>query len=293
MKLENYLSFLSWQGQKIKVQDFKNLKKSFISSPENIKHIVSLPQTQEFLINHPLWWKKAEEDYKSCKEKGYKITFFGEEDYPDIFSKLDTPPFLTYIGESLNQKNLFPIAIVGSRESSEMTLNWMDFYLPKVIQEQNVCVVSGGARGVDQKAHKIAIRLKVPTVCFVPSGLDHLYPTSLYLLKNKVLDNGGTFISCFPSNQKMRKSSFHIRNALMACYSQLILIMQAQIRSGTMITAKKGLDYGVPIATIPGPTLSTGFSGNLQLLYDGAFLLRDGMDLNCLVENLNSFTQKN
>ena len=289
MKLESYLSLLVWQGQKIKAKDFTNLKESSISSPENIKHIVSLPQTQEFLINHPLWWKKAEEDYKSCKAKGYKITFFGEKDYPDAFSKLDTPPFLTYIGESLNQ-DLFPIAIVGSRKSCEVTLNWMDFYLPKVIKEQNVCIVSGGARGVDQKAHKIAIRLKVPTVCFIPSGLDHFYPDSLCLFRNKILDCGGTFVSCFSSNQKMRKSFFHIRNALMACYSQLILIMQAQIRSGTMITAKKGLDYGVPIATIPGPTLSTGFAGNLQLLYDGAFLLRDGVDLNCLVENLNSFS---
>ena len=289
MNLTSYLSLLSWQKQKVYAIDFKKLKESSISSPEEIKSIISCPQTQDYLIHYPAWWKKAKSDYLSCKKKGYKITFLGQKDYPESFLKLERPPVLTYIGDVLNQNKNFSLTVVGSRESQETTLNWMDFYLPQIIEHNKISIVSGGARGVDQKAHRIALRLKASTLCFVPSGLDHIYPSSLYQLKNQILDSGGAFISCFAPDEVMKKSFFHIRNALMACYSKLILIMQAKVRSGTMITAKKGLDYGIPVAVIPGPVLSTHFEGNLQLLYDGAFLLRDGQDLNILIQNLNSF----
>ena len=84
----------------------------------------------------------------------------------------------------------------------------------------------------------------------------------------------------------MQKSFFHIRNRLMACYSLLVVILQAQIRSGTMLTAKSAADYGTPVAVLPGPALAPAFTGNLQLLYDGAFLLRDQMDLALLIESL-------
>ena len=76
----------------------------------------------------------------------------------------------------------------------------------------------------------------------------------------------------------MRKSFFHIRNALLACYSKLVLVGQAQIRSGTMLTARKALDYGVPVAA--------PWTGNLQLIYDGAYLLRDDIDLSLLIESV-------
>lgn len=286
MNLNTYLALLSWQNQRVQRKDFKILNESSISSPEEIKTIVSSVKLQEFLKHNPLWWKRAEKDYQYCKQKNYHITFLGETHYPKNFEQLEILPTLTYIGEPPKQDTSFPVSIVGSRKIHELTLNWMDFYLPDVVKANNICIVSGGARGVDQKAHQIAVRLKTFTTCFVPSGLDHLYPSKLNGLKTQILDSGGTFISCFSPFVRMKKSFFHIRNSLMACYSKLIIIMQAEMRSGTMITAHRGLDHGTPIAVVPGPPLLAGFSGNLQLLYDGAFLLRDGADLNLLIKNL-------
>ena len=287
MVLESYLALLSFQGCKISLKDFENLQKGMIKSPEDISSIVSNLETREFLRHNKNWWKQAERDYKHCKKYSYKITWPGREDYPAVFSSFfEYPPILTYIGASNLHKEYFPITFVGSRKSDNHILNWMDFYIPKTIQEKKICIVSGGARGIDQKAHSIAIRLKTPTVCFLPSGLDRFYPADLYNFKKEILDNGGSFISCFPPHSSMYKSFFHIRNRLMACYSRLIVVVQAQIRSGTMLTAKKALDFGVPVSTLPGPALSTMFTGNLQLLYDGAFLLRDNLDLDLLVESL-------
>ena len=283
---EDYLALLSWQGCKIPLQDFINLKKQKIHNPENFASVVSLLETKEYLTHNKHWWRQAEIDYKNCQKKNYQILYPGKRAYPKKFIHyFETVPILLCLG-NLPSKNYFPITFVGSRRSDELILNWMDFYLPMLIQEKQICVVSGGARGIDQKAHSIAVRSKSPTLCFLPSGLDHFYPDSLNSLKTGILDNGGAFISCFPPGTQMYKSYFHIRNSLMSAYSSLVLILQAQIRSGTMLTARKSLEYGIPVATLPGPTLSVHFTGNLQLLYDGAYLIRDNIDLSLLIESL-------
>ena len=289
MVWSDYLALLSWQGCKILLKDFQSLKRVHPNSAEDFKHIVSLPETKQFLTYNKHWWKKAEEDHKTCSRKGYQLTWPGKEDYPASFLSLDEPPVsLTYLGDlpRLEKERYFPLTMVGSRKSHEIALNWMDFYLPKIVHSKKICLVSGGARGIDQKVHSIAIRQSSPTVCFLPSGLDYFYPAGLLYFKKSILNHGGVFISCFPPDAQMRKPFFHIRNELLACYSKLVLVGQAQIRSGTMLTARKALDHGVPVATLPGPPLSAPWTGNLQLIYDGAYLLRDDRDLTLLIESI-------
>lgn len=281
---------LTWQGCQVSLNDFNriNEEESFQDPTKSLKQIVSSENTKSFLTQNPDWWKKAESCYKLCKQKGYQMIWPGEESYPQPFLRFyDSPPMLTYIG-SLPKKSDLSVTIVGSRKSTETALSWMDFFLPKVITEHKLWIVSGGARGIDQKAHSIAIRLRTPTVCFLPSGLNHIYPAQLSHLKKEILESGGAFVSCFPPNFRMHKSFFHIRNRLMACFSLLVLVLQAEKRSGTMLTAQKALDSGLPVGTLPGSPLSPLWTGNLQLLYDGAFLLRDSLDLSLLVENLKN-----
>lgn len=284
---QDYLSLLSWQGCKIPLKDFINLKNQGVQNPENLVSVVSLLETKEYLIHNKNWWRKAELDYKYCKEKGYQLFYPGKQNYPEKFLYFfDTVPILLGLGNLPSEGAYFPITCVGSRVADELVLNWMDFYLPSLIKDKQICIVSGGARGIDQKAHSIAIRSKSPTLCFLPSGLDHFYPESLNSLRKGILDNGGVFLSCFPPWLKMYKSCFHMRNSLMSAYSSLVLILQAQIRSGTMLTAQKSLKYGIPLAVLPGPALSVRWGGNLQLLYDGAYLVRDSVDLSLLIESL-------
>ena len=283
---QDYLALLSWQGCKIVLQDFINLNHQDIQIPENFVSFVSSLETKEYLIYNKKWWKKAESDYKYCQSKNYQLSYPGKISYPKKYLHFfDRVPILLILG-SVHSESYFPITCVGSRSGSELIFNWMDFYLPSLIQQKKICIVSGGARGIDQKAHTIAIRSNSPTLCFLPSGLDYFYPKSLSAMQKGILDSGGAFISCFPPWAKMYKSYFHIRNSLMSAYSSLVIIFQAQNRSGTMLTAKRSLDYGIPLAVLPGPPLSVHFTGNLQLLYDGAYLIRDGTDLSLLIESL-------
>ena len=284
----DYLALLSWQNCKITKKDFINLQSQEIKSPENLSSIVSVLETKEYLISNKYWWKKAEKDYKYCKKRNYQLLAPYHHSYPKPFLDFfDNVPICLVLGDLAFQNDFIPITFVGSRKADELVLNWMDFYLPSLIKEKQICIVSGGARGIDQKAHKIAIRSQKPTLCFLPSGLDHFYPDSLNRIKTAILNNGGAFISCFPPWADMQKSYFHIRNGFMSAYSSLVVILQAQLRSGTMLTAKKSLDFGVPLAVLPGPTLSVNWTGNLQLIYDGAFLIRDNIDLALLIESLS------
>ena len=287
MKWADYLSLLYWQGCKITFQDFINLESQNIQNPENFFPLVSSLKTKEYLIHNKYWWKKAEEDYKHCRNQNYQLLYPGKKAYPKKFIQFfETVPILLSLGNWPSDKAHFPITCVGSRSADEQALNWLDFYLPSLIQEKQICVISGGARGIDQKAHKVAVRSQGPTLCFLPSGLDHFYPERLKALKKGILDNGGAFVSCFPPWGKMYKFYFHVRNGLMSLCSSLVLILQAQVRSGTMLTAQKSLDYGIPLAVLPGPALSVRWTGNLQLLYDGAYLIRDNIDLSLLIESL-------
>ena len=288
MEWLDYLSLLQWQKCRLSRDDFSRLEREKIQRPEEMAGLVSSPETREHLIQNKLWWKKAEADYKLCRDKNYQLLYPGKQGYPERFSQfLDSVPVFLCLGNPLCIKDHFPITFVGSRQGDETAFNWLDFHLPPLLNEKRICVVSGGARGLDQKAHTVAIRSKKPTVCFLPSGLDCFYPESLTYLKTGVLDCGGAFLSCFPPWAEMRKAYFYVRNELMSIYSYLTVILQAQIRSGTMLTAQKSLKYGIPIATLPGPPLACQWTGNLQLLYDGAFLIRDRADLSILVEGLS------
>ena len=286
MTLFDYLALLSWQNCPISSQDFDFLRDSGIENPEKFHIFLSFSKTREYVLSNKNWWKKAEQDYKSCQEKAYHILSPDKKDYPKSFLECyEKIPIFSVLGKI--PKDFLPVTFVGSRQPDELVLNWMDFYLPDLLKEKKICIVSGGARGIDQKAHKIAIRSGKPTLCFLPSGLDSFYPKSLYPLKSSILDQGGAFISCFPYWEEMRKSYFHKRNALMSAYSKLVVILQAQIRSGSMLTAKKSLELGTPIAVVPGPILSASWTGNLQLIYDGADMIRDHLDLSILVDRLN------
>ena len=284
----DYLSLLSWQNCKITKRDFMNLQSQEIQNPENLTSIVSTIETKEYLTSNKYWWKKAETDYKRCQKRNYQLLAPNHPAYPNQFLDFfDSAPIFLVLGDLSFQTTFSPITFVGSRKADELILNWMDFYLPPLLKEKQICIVSGGARGIDQKAHKIAIRSQQPTLCFLPSGLDHIYPDSLNLIKSAILDNGGAFISSFPPWARMQKSYFHIRNSFMSAYSDLVVILQAQLRSGTMLTAKKSLDFGVPLGVLPGPPLSVNWTGNLQLIYDGAYLIRDNVDLTLLIESLS------
>lgn len=223
--------------------------------------------------------KKTQAFINQLQSKGGQVCVYGGSDYPKAFMDLDNPPLaLSYWGQPV-WKDRKCLAVVGSRNPSQQTLQWLDEFLPEVIKSTEVCLVSGGARGVDQKVHSISIRNNNPTVCFVPSGLFELYPKSLVRFVRPIIEAGGAVVSQFSPVQPMFKSNFYARNRLIAAISKYVFIAEANARSGSYLTARMAIELGRPVGALPFFPCSQSGEGNLNLLFDGADMIKNAESL--------------
>lgn len=211
-------------------------------------------------------------------ENDAKILTVFDSNYPERFLFLKNPPFiLTYFGEIDFSHHFF--SIVGSRNPSGASSRWLENEVSKLLSVKNLCVVSGGARGVDQKAHSLALRHQKPTYMLLPSGLARPYPKNIMSWKSTVVDLNGAIISQFSPFEDMRKHYFHMRNQIIASFSQHILIVDAKRRSGTMMTASYASSLGTDVLVVPNSPLFESSLGGLDLLFAGADLVRDHQDI--------------
>lgn len=192
----------------------------------------------------------------------------------------DGPEKLNFKGNLFEKKDYKFIAVVGSRRHSSYAKNVIK-KLFKELQGQPIIIVSGLALGIDALAHSEAIKNNLKTITFPGSGLDEkiLYPKSNLGLAREILDDDGLLISEFENEEKTMPYFFPKRNRLMAGISDLILVIEAQEKSGTLITARLALDYNKELATIPNSIFSDYSAGSNRLLKEGASPIFSGQDI--------------
>jgi DNA processing protein len=187
--------------------------------------------------------KKIEEIQKLCELNTINIVYPGHSDYPCEFLSLHQPPlFITYIGRPVWQTRAC-FAVVGSREPQRRTLEWLDLHLSDALIECRkfslpLAVVSGGARGIDQRAHRLANSAETPTIVFLPSGILNPYPSEMESWKAAVLESGGAMVSLRAPEESVRPSFFEARNELIAAVSKLVFVAEARRRSGSSMTGR-------------------------------------------------------
>lgn len=223
--------------------------------------------------------RRAEDEEKRLRRKGLHCAIHGARPLPPGFRRMADPPLtLTYWGD-LSSLEKPALAVVGSREPRAESLEWMELELGDFLRNEDAVIVSGGARGIDQKAHQLALRAKRPTMVLLPSGLENPYPSSWKEWRPWVEKTGGCLVSEYPAEFEMRKAHFHHRNRLIAAWGLMTLVVEARARSGTLITATRAAELGRPLVVVPGAPWDSAFEGNLQLLTEGATLLRGAEDL--------------
>ncbi|MDE0152024.1 MAG: DNA-processing protein DprA [Bdellovibrionales bacterium] len=293
MEWKKYFALLSWQKQTVLIDDFQQLNKQYetIQSPEDLYSFSSTPSTRQYLLENKGWWKQAEKHIKVCERQKIQLTWPGQQDYPPLlYYYKNSPVLLSYRGAPAWLKH-FQFCVVGSRKIHPSTCQWMDHFLSVFLKKYPLCLLSGGARGVDQKGHALAIRSQTPTVCFLPCGLSNIYPANLKAWEKPILHTGGAFLSPFPPEFQIQKSFFHYRNTIMSKMSHLVFILQAEKRSGSMMTAQKAGHLGVTLCTLPGPVMNPLFAGNLKLINEGTLMIRDDQDLETLYQAQTLFHQ--
>lgn len=239
---------------------------------------------QDFGWNQNQFQKKYElivDQVRRELDLNYKFTWFGEASFPALFYFLeDSPLLLSYLGESC-WEGRFCLSVVGSREPTQLSQDWMKSEFLEFLKqvESPLCIVSGGARGLDQMAHQLSLLANKSTVLFLPSGLSCPYPESLSKMRQEMIENGGAIVSEYDANLSMHKGLFSHRNRLIAAMNHSLLIVEASQRSGALMTAHYALELGKPIWVVPGHPLNKAFSGSVDLISFGAQMVRHREDL--------------
>lgn len=247
----------------------------------NYRNPKSVTQIPMDLVYTESEYKEAYHYIQSLELSGIKFTHPEHKFYPQAFLKMREPPlFLEYLGEPLWMSSDF-ISIVGSREIDMLTEKWMRQHITEFLTENTTKqgVVSGGARGVDQLAHTIAIKCNKPTIFVLPSGLCELYPSQLKSFHQQINLYPICFLSEFEMTQTIRKAHFYFRNRLIAALGDMTLVTQATLKSGSLLTVHHCLENGRPVLVVPAHPEMHGFDGNIRLLRDGAYLINNSDDL--------------
>lgn len=172
------------------------------------------------------------------------------------------------------------LAVVGSRRHTrygkEITQKLVSF-----LSHYPIIIVSGLALGIDSIAHKTALEVKLPTVAVPGSGLAHknLYPSLHKQLAKDILSSGGVLISEFTPETKAAPWTFPKRNRIMAGLCDAVLVIEAEEKSGTLITARLALEYNKTVLAVPGNIDSPTSSGTNWLIRQGATPITKGEDI--------------
>ena len=208
------------------------------------------------------------------------IREIGKKDFPKRLLEIPDCPKKLYIKGVLPPEDCKYLCVVGSRKYSEYGRQSIEKLIAG-LRGYPVVIVSGLALGIDSIAHYSALSTGLKTIAVPGSGLDPkvLYPASHKQLADKIVETGGALISEFEPNFRATAYSFPQRNRIMAGLSDAVLVVEAELKSGTLITSKYATDYNRDVLTIPGSIFSATSAGPHMLIRLGATPITSSVEL--------------
>ncbi len=236
---------------------------------------------EKFKIDREMYSSKYDcfmqiEDYIEKNNLEY-LTYFDVK-YPRKLREIAQAPRLLYYKGNLDVMDMISIAVVGSRKPSNYGI-WATNKFLKDLVSSGFCVISGMAAGIDKFAHQGALENNGKTICVLGSSITKPYPKANSRLMYKVIDSGGLVMSEYSDLSSIVPANFAYRNRIVSGLSDGILIVEAGMKSGTLITADYGLEQGKNIFAIPGNIDSVSSIGTNNLIKQGAQLVTSINDI--------------
>lgn len=211
--------------------------------------------------------------------KEIKTLKIEDENYPSLLKAISKPPTPLYIkGELIKNEPCF--AIVGARRCSDYGKE-IAFSIAKNLVQSGIIIVSGMARGIDSFAHQGAIEGGGRTIAVLGTGIDEksIYPKENIGLSRKIVAKGGCLISEYPVGTRGLRQNFPERNRIIAGLSLGVLVVEAKIKSGALITARLSKIQGRKIFAVPGSIHLLNSKGPHFLIKNGAKLVESADDI--------------
>lgn len=221
------------------------------------------------------------EELAAVLAQNIAVTTCWDRDYPPQLHHIHNPPLVLYLQGHLGFEDLREIsqqvAMVGSRQCSQYGIT-TTISIAKYLAGQGVTVVSGMARGIDTYAHKGVLEAGGVTLAVLGCGVDLCYPKENAQLYTHIQQRGG-ILSEYPPGTEARPFHFPMRNRIISGLTDATVVVEAGLKSGSLITADCALEQGKNVYAVPGPITSKLSTGTNNLIKQGAYLLTDPREI--------------
>jgi len=223
------------------------------------------------------WRHQVDKELISAEKIGARLVTWTDEEYPFGLKQIYDPPPLLYVLGALKPQDQRAVAVVGSRYPT----TYGEMFAERIalgLGQRGVTVVSGLARGVDSAAHRGALAAGGRTLGVLGCGIDLIYPPENKKLFGEV-EAQGAILSEFPLGTPPEKDHFPIRNRVISGISMGVVVVEATLRSGSLITARFALEQGREVFAVPGNADSARSAGANRLIREGAKLVTRAEDV--------------
>lgn len=259
------------------------------------KELSSLPTPIHRKIAEQIMAKSSfemvEKEMDFCHKNDIQIVSILDSDYPARLKALEDKPIILF-----KKRNIFPaqkrvLSIVGTRKSTEYGHRFLEQLFDELNGIKDLCVVSGLALGIDQKAHQLSIKNHIPTLAVMGLGLDKIYPAQNTNLANHILKENGGWMTETSSQDKISQGVFPRRNRLIAGLCDALLVVETDVKGGSVITAQLANEYDRDIFALPGRVSDAQSRGCNELIKNNlAVLVNTPQDL---IESMNWYGNSN
>lgn len=221
-------------------------------------------------------YKQIDDDFLKKSFEEFPSFSILDEIYPWDLSEIYNPPALLFYQGNIDLLELPKVAVVGSRDSSKLG----NQSVQKIIKELNneLIIVSGLARGIDTAAHMAALQNGGRTIAVIGTGLDVFYPKANKKLQSYIGKNHLVLSEYGPGEQPL-KFHFPERNRIIAGLCRGVIVAEAKMRSGSLITCERAMEEGRDVFAIPGSILDGKSDGCHHLIQEGAKCIMSGSDV--------------
>ncbi|NMA58779.1 DNA-processing protein DprA [Clostridium cochlearium] len=253
------------------LKKFKNTKSIWEKFCNNRLEKTDDKNTMKLSYTLKKYWdeNKIKEIKNILLSKNIGILNYYSENYPENLKPFEDSPSILYYRGNIEKINLNKnLAIVGSRDYSYYGEN-VTSIISREMAENNINIISGMAKGIDAFAHKYSLQANGYTCAVLGSGIDVIYPYVNKTIYYKLLEGGG-IISEFPPGTKPYPYNFPLRNRIISGLSDIVIVIEASEKSGSLITASCALEQGKDVMAVPGSIFSKKSIGTNKLIKDGA-----------------------
>jgi DNA processing protein len=264
-----FICSVPWIGRK-KIEKlaekFGDLQSVYEAKSEELEKILAPSQLKSFLETKEKWDFKAKAE--ECERKNINLVTVEDDDYPIRLKNIPDAPYGIFFSGKMPQDHLPSVAVIGARDCSEYG-RYVAAALGKQLGENGIQVISGMARGIDGISQMEAINAGGMSFAVLGSGADICYPEQNRHIYDRLKENGG-IISEYPPGTPAVARNFPPRNRIVSGLADMIVVVEARSKSGTLITVDMALEQGKDVYVVPGRVTDRLSDGCNKLIKQGA-----------------------